>query len=498
MRFPALALALLSVGTAFAPTSLAAQAAQAAPAPGSTLTLTDAIALARQNNPTFLTAANARRTAAANVRAASSWFLPNVNTNFGGQYREGRPEFFAGQAFGSTNDQLSSSIGGSASLNISRATFSDRKVAIAQAEATEADINAADANVRSLVAAQFLAALQAQARAALQDTLLATTGAQLELARARFQVGSGTQLDVQRAEVANGQQQVAALNARNQVEIEKVRLFQQLGIDAVEGVRLDPNLPSAPTLQLADVLTMARTSNPQLDAARLRQDAAKYSVSSARGSYFPTLGLSASVNGFTQRYTNTDLLISGQRASLVSQRNSCIAREEVRAAVGLPNMLDSCSNIGFTSADEAAIRQAQSQYPFDFTRQPYTLNVSLSLPIFDRFRREQQVTQATVQRRNAENELRNQELRVAADVQTAFLQYTNAQQAVTMQEQNVRTARLALSLAQERYRVGAISLVELVQARGDFERAETDRITAIYDVQRAFAQLEAATGRPLR
>jgi len=62
----------------------------------------------------------------------------------------------------------------------------------------------------------------------------------------------------------------------------------------------------------------------------------------------------------------------------------------------------------------------------------------------------------------------------------------------------VATARIVLALAQERYRVGAISLVELVQARGDFERSETDRINAVFDVQRAFTALEVAVGRPLR
>ena len=46
--------------------------------------------------------------------------------------------------------------------------------------------------------------------------------------------------------------------------------------------------------------------------------------------------------------------------------------------------------------------------------------------------------------------------------------------------------------------MGLASIVDLQQARGDYERAETDRITAIYDVQRAFATLEAAVGRPLR
>jgi len=103
-----------------------------------------------------------------------------------------------------------------------------------------------------------------------------------------------------------------------------------------------------------------------------------------------------------------------------------------------------------------------------------------------------------VQRRNAENDVRAQELRVTADVTAAYLSLSTAQQTVVLQEQNVRTARTALSLAQERYRVGAISIVDLVQARGDYERAETDRITAVYDVQRAFAALENAVGRPIR
>jgi outer membrane protein len=83
-------------------------------------------------------------------------------------------------------------------------------------------------------------------------------------------------------------------------------------------------------------------------------------------------------------------------------------------------------------------------------------------------------------------------------VTAAFLTLGASRQAATLQEQNVRAARTALDLAQERYRVGASSLVELVQARADFERAETDRITAVYDVQRAFAALENAVGRTLR
>ena len=189
--------------------------------------------------------------------------------------------------------------------------------------------------------------------------------------------------------------------------------------------------------------------------------------------------------------------MTGQFSS-ASSKASCIRSEEVRSALNLTNNLSQCQAISFTPAQEQAIRGSQGKYPFAFTRNPYSLNASFSLPIFNGFRREQQVESASVQQRDAANSLRTQELKVTADVTAAYLSLTTSQQTVALQEQNVATARTVLSLAQERYRVGAISLVELVQARGDFEKAETDRINAVYEVQRAFTALEAAVGRPLR
>lgn len=496
VRLHALAFAVGCAAGAVAPTPASAQASS--PTSGNVLTLSDALTLARRNNPVLANSVNARRTAAANVRAANGAFMPNVNTSFGGGYREGRQTFFQGQGFGSTNDQLSTDAAASASLNLSLGALNDRRAVKAEQEATESDIEAAEVTVRNNVITQYLAALQAQATAALQDTLLATTGAQLQLAQARLQVGSGTQLDVQRAEVADGQQRVASLRARNTAEVEVVRLFQQIGMDPVPGTTLDPNIPAPPALELQSVLDMAKRANPALEALKMREESARRQLTSARSGYYPSLSLQAGVSAFTNRFTNTNQLIEQSRSSVLSQRASCIRSEEVRARLQLQNNLAACEALAFSPAAEQSIRDAQGKYPFDFTRNPYSVSASLSLPLFNGFRREQQIEQAQVQRRNAENNTRGQELRVTADVTAAYLQLNTAQQTVTLQEQNVRTARTALSLAQERYRVGAISIVDLVQARGDFERAETDRITAVYDVQRAFAALENAVGRPLR
>ncbi len=497
MRIPRSAIRASLIAGLLASAPLHAQA-PAAPAAGGVISLTDAIALARRNNPTYQSALNARRTAAAQVRAANGALLPSVNTSFGTGYREGRQTFFQGQAFGSTNDQLSTDINANASLNLSFATLNDRRAAHASAEATEADIAASEQNVRNAVTTQYLTALQAQTRAALQDSLVATTTVQLQLARARLQVGSGTQLDVQRAEVADGQQRVAAINQRNQAAIEIIRLFQQIGVPPVTGARLDPSLPAAPTLEMAAILDMAKKSNPQIEALRAREEVSVRNIASAKASYYPSFSLSAGLSGFTNRYTNTDLLIEQGKASTASGKASCIASQEVRAALGLTNTLSQCNSIAFSSAQEQAIRDGQGKYPFDFTRNPYNISATFSLPIFNGFRREQQIEQAQVQRKNTQNDLRAQELRVTADVQAAFLSLTTAQQTVALQEQNVASARSALALAQERYRVGQASIVDLQQARGDFERAESDRINAVYDVQRAFTALEAAVGRPLR
>ncbi len=490
-----LLLVLACLGTAPA---LAAQDGLT-PAQGPTLTLEQALTAARQNNPSFRSAQNAQRTADAQVRNAYGAFLPNVNTSLSGDFREGRQQFFGGQGFGSTNDQLNTSGAISANMQFSMANLNQLRAQRASAEAVESDIIAAEQNLRQQVTAQFIAARQAAARAVLADTLLATTRAQLELARARLTVGVGTPLDVQRAEVANGRQRVAALNAQNQAQIDVLRLYQLMGVEPQLGTQLAGPLDvTLPDIAVTDLLEQARRANPTIEAARLRQTQAERGVSAARSAYVPTLSLSTSISGFAQRFTSTDQLIAQGQASVVSAQASCIRSEEVRAQVGLPNNLAQCGNIAWTPQAEQQIRDDQARYPFGFTRNPYGVSASLSLPIFNGFQRESNVQNAIVQRRNAENNRRQEELRVSTEVTTAYLTLTANKQAVDLQEENSRTARSALQLAEERYRAGAISLVELIQARTDFETAENDRINAIYDFQRAFAQLEAAVGRPLR
>jgi outer membrane protein TolC len=94
--------------------------------------------------------------------------------------------------------------------------------------------------------------------------------------------------------------------------------------------------------------------------------------------------------------------------------------------------------------------------------------------------------------------VRARELALTADVTAAYLTLTTAAKTAALQAQNAAKARLELKFTQDRYRSGAVSLVDVTDARAAFERAESDRINAVFDYHKAFASLESAVGRPLR
>jgi outer membrane protein len=468
-------------------------------APRATLSLEEALELAKRNNPVYLQSVTGRSRAAAGVRAAYGALLPSADASMGASLREGRPQFFGGVAFGATSDILSSSWNLSANSRLSFNTFNEIKRANASLDAAEADVDNALYTLRNGVTGQFLLALQLQARAALQDTLVTQQRLQLQLAQARAGVGAGTDLDVKRAEVGLGQQEVAALRARNSAEVARLQLFQQVGVAMPPAVELTADLPlDLPSFEVEDLLENARRANPALEATRARERVAAANVRSARGAYTPTLSFSASVGAFTQKQQDIEIELARQAAGAASSRASCFTTDSMRVGAGMPSIAAQCATIAFTPEQAQAIRDANNKFPFDFTRNPYNLSMSLSLPLFDGLAREQRLQEANAGRTDAQYNVRRQELALTADVTSALVTLRAARQTVDLQNTNAATAREALQLAEERYRVGASTFVDLTTARAEYERAETDRIDALYEFHRAFAALEAAVGRTLR
>ncbi|MBA3645605.1 MAG: TolC family protein [Gemmatimonadaceae bacterium] len=465
----------------------------------STLSMDEAIAIARRNNPDFLQTVNNRHTASAAVRSAYGALLPTADASLAATRQQSGQQIVSGSSLGASSDINQSSYRIGFGYRLNSATLITPSLQRANKDAVEADITGAAQMLRDNVARQYLTALQAEARADLQDSLLVAAQAQRVLAQAREIVGSGTQLDVQRAEVTLGQQQVAILQARNQIEIEKLKLFQIMGVQQPANVRLVTNLEVRPTtLSLQELLESAHRQNPVVLALRSRKRVAELNVRRERGEYSPTLSLSTGIGGYTYGYVNDNFPVAQAQASTLASKASCIRTEEVRAALSLSNNLASCSAISFTDAQAAALRTQNSKFPFNFTRAPRSITAALSLPLFDGFAREERVQQAIVAREDAQLGIRSRELGLNAEVTGAYLTLTTAEKTVALQQQNSAKAKQELTLVQERYRVGATTYVDVMQARADYERAENDRINAVYDYHKAFAALESAVGHPLR
>jgi outer membrane protein len=490
---------LLFIGLFAAVSRVSAQAVPQDSAATTSLTIEQAIDLARRNNPELQQTLNNRIGAQAAVRSAYGALLPSADAALSVQRQQGGQQIFSGTSLGASSDVRQSSYDIGFNYRLNSATLITPSLQRANRDAVEADITGASEILRSNVSQQYLTALRAEANADLQDSLVVVSQQELVLAQAREIVGSGTQLDVQRAEVALGQQRVQALQARNQVEIEKLRLFQLMGTPQPANVKLVSQFPVTPlTLNLQELIASAHSQNPSVLALRSRQHVADLNVRREKGEYSPTLSISTGIGGYTYGYTNSNFPVQQAAAQTDAARASCIRTEEVRAALNLSNQLAECSAITFTSTDAAAIREGNSKFPFNFTKAPRSITATLSLPLFDGFSREQRLQEAMSNRSDARYAVRAKELALTADVTAAYLILTTAEKTVTLQEQNAAKAKQELKLVQDRYKIGATTFVDLTESRATYERAESDRITAIYDYHKAFAALESAVGHPLR
>jgi outer membrane protein len=490
---------LYFLGLVAAATQASAQVVPRDSASQTTLTIDQAIELARRNNPVLQQTLNNRIGARAAVRSAYGALLPSADASLSAQRQQGGQQIFSGTSLGASSDVNQSSYQIGINYRINTATLVAPSLQRANRDAVEADITGATETLRSNVAQQYLSVLQAEATADLQDSLVVASQQELILAQAREIVGSGTQLDVQRADVALGLQRVQALKARNQVEIEKLRLFQLMGVTQPPNVKLVSQFPVVPlNINLQELIASAHNQNPGVLALRSRQRVADLNVRREKGEYSPTLSLSTGVGGYTYGYANSSFPVTQAQAQLDAARTSCIREEEVRAALNLSNQLAACNLMAFTATDAQAIRDANARFPFNFTKSPRSFSAMLSLPLFDGFAREQRLQEAMASRSDARYSVRARELALTADVTAAYLTMTTAEKTVALQEQNAAKARQELKLVQDRYKIGATTFVDLTEARATYERAESERINAIYDYHKSFAALESAVGHPLR
>ena len=501
-----LALASLVSGTGAAQDTTAGL--RLAPAVG--LSLEEAIRQARQNSPTYHQTLNNAGPARWGVRNAYGSLLPSVNvaadlgytgsgqSNFGGGFIRPTPAFrTSGYSLGlqwQLDGRILSGPGQQKALQ----------------RAADEDISGAGVALRAEITNQYLSTLQAEAQVEVARQQVSRNADFLELARARHQVGQATLLDVRQAEVIKAQSDVALLRGIQADREAKLDLLRRMGVESpvpIDQMTLSDSFPvMPPAFDLDSLLAVAETQNPTLRGLQARRTASWWGVRAAKSEFLPTLSVQAGWSGFTQEFTDQNLLLGGALTEAQARLADCTFNNAVRAGLNLGGEVPNCAtSVGVTSAGDALldpvaqqIRDDNNVFPFDYTGQPFRASLTISLPIFTGFGRSLRLAEARAQQDDLEQSVRAARLQVRTDVRGRLLALETAYRSIEVQEASRAAARDQSRLAQERYRVGAGASLEVSDAQNAVQRAEGDYVNAVYDYHKAIAALEAAVGRSLR
>ena len=419
--------------------------APAPPAPRP-ITLQEAVALAQKNALGVVQAHGQVRTSSASTRVAYGAFLPSVSLSATSARRYINGTTFIDPTTGEQRtvsaDPWSSSAGLSANVTLFSGGGRIFDLMSARGREKAARINETAAEFTAILDAKqqyynVLAARESQTAAAAQ---LKQAEQQRKVAIARSNARVATRSDSLRAEIQYRTAQLAVTQARVDLETSNAALTRAVGSDVP--VTAADETEERPGLALEeDALRNLALQGPSVRQAEAQLNAAKAAQKSAWTEYLPALNASYSRSG---------------------------------SATG--------ADPEFVGSD------------FSYTGR---LTFTASLPVFNQFQREQRVTQSRVDQTNAEASLRDARLGALQTLTTQLGAYRAAQERVISQTATVEAAEEDLRVQQQRYAVGASTLLDVLTSQTQLNQARSDLIRARFDQRVAKAQLETLVGREL-
>ena len=468
------------------------------------LTLAEALEIAHRNSPILLRAQNDEAVADWDVRQAYGRLLPSANASGRVTWQGSGEQQFGNLTAGDLGfaDQPSyyfSSYDLGVSYSLDWATLKGPARAKAERRATLARIDVVGADLTAAVTRAWVEVVRRSELRATADQQLENARINLRLAEGQLAVGTVTPIDVGQAEIQVGRAEVQVLQSQNAVETSRMRLLQNMGLRVDQPVEPVAELDLyEPPWEFESLRSMATRQSPTLQASQRVREAADLGVSAARSSYYPTLSLSTGWGGFAREASNPDFLVAQAQAQATSNISRCVTTNDLYSRLADPLPPLDCSQLVFTDDQRRRIIESNDQFPFGFQRSSPSVSLGLSIPIFQGLSRQRNLEAARVQRDDAIQDLRERELALDADLRIALANVRTAYQSALLEGRNRDLAERQLTLARERYQVGTITFVELVDAQTLLSQAESDRIVAVFAYHDAVTELEALVGVSLR
>ena len=265
----------------------------------------------------------------------------------------------------------------------------------------------------------------------------------LEQVEAFYSIGSNTKADVLQARVRLANTQLSLITARNSEALAKSKLTSDLNLPMNEDFEIDQTITIVPVeTSLEQEVQYMLEHRAELQSYRSRIEAAQDGLGASQNSRWPTLAAYFRYGWNDREYPD----------------NSNFFKSEYSWGIGL----------------------------------------SLSYNLFDRFMTKADILSAKAGARIAEYNLQTAKLDAVYEVQQLILLLKEATERMNLSDETVDQAAENLRLAEERYRVGAGTILETIEAEVSLTEARANLIQAQCDHLIAKADLLRATGREVR
>jgi multidrug efflux pump len=266
---------------------------------------------------------------------------------------------------------------------------------------------------------------------------LARATEQLGVARVRVQAGETIATDSLQLLLEVNRARLDALRRDSALTVARLRLGRQIGWPGpVDATPLDTAPPPALPISLANATGELREQGPELEAARAEERRAGAGLTSQREGYLPDVTLSAVTGAYDSDF--------------------------------------------FPSA----LRRSQFQ-------------ITVTLPIWDGGQRELLVAQAAAQRDIARSQREDRERAAAQEMAEAWNGYETARSGIQLAQIGVSASAENYRVQGARYREGASTILDLLEAQVALSLAEATLVQSRYSARLALAQIEALLGRRL-
>jgi outer membrane protein len=404
-----------------------------------TLSLQEAEQIAIQNHPQIQAATALASAAEAQVREVRASYYPNANGSLTGAEAVDSNRIGAGVLNSpAVFDKYANGFSISQLVTDFGRTHQLAKSSNLHARAQQENVVTSRADVLLQVDQSYFGVLRAQA---LLRVAQQTVSERQLVSNQVTQMAANllkSQLDVTFANVDLAQSQLLLIQAQNNLQASYADLTRALGFADQRTYNLIEQVQTpAPPMDLTSLIQQAMMNRPELISQQFEVSAAQTFATAERDLWFPTI-----------------------------------------SAVGAAGLIPFHAVVNTTGLND--------QYA--------AAGFNVNIPIFNGHSFGALRNEATARALAQQQNLRDLQDRIVRDVNKAWLDANSGYQRLSVVQQLVNQATLALNLAQARYQLGLSSIVELTQAQLNLTQAQIEQVDATYDYQTQLSVLNYQIG----